>query len=167
MPAGKDTKRIRINKTATHPGGRPRKDLTDTNKDELYSKTPSVTSQIEDMLVDDKAKDLFKSAAAVLVHRQQLKPAHLTLLISYCNSFSISNMSPDELVDRGYVTKMEDGSYKPPIHQIFKTYNDSMIKAMQILRLDPKSELLNSLAKATEVKGSEYINTVKDVYSEM
>ena len=41
-----------------------------------------------------------------------------------------------------------------------------MLRCMAILRLDPKNELYNSLAKETAENKTEYIKTVQQMYDE-
>ena len=162
-----EKKRVRV-KGITQTGagtGRPRKDLQDVNKDEVYEKAPSVSS-FDEMLLNDVAKDLFKSASSTLVHRQQLKPSHLSLLISYANSFAVTVMTPVEMEKYNLTKLRDDGTYYPPIHSVFTAYNNAMIKAMQNLRLDPRTELMNSLQVETNKKGTEYLAT-KNLYDEM
>lgn len=159
-----EKKRVRTNGTGL--GGRPRKDLKDANKDEVYEKAPSVAS-FDSMLMNDVAKDLFKSASSTLVHRQQLKPSHLSLLIAYANSFAVTVMTPEEMQSHNLTKLRDDGTYYPPIHAVFTAYNNAMIKAMQNLRLDPRTELMNSLAIETKKQGTEYLSDAKNLYDEM
>lgn len=161
----KNAKRVRVNPSASSMAGRPRSDLKDVNTDEVYSKVPSVTT-VEDLLLNTVAKNLYTVTAKILVHRQQLKPAHITLLVNYCNSFAVTVMKPNEMVKLGLITQKEDGSYHPSIHSVYSVYYGAMVKAMQTLRLDPKSELMNSLAKASQTKGTQYIDVAKDLYDQ-
>ncbi len=160
-------RQVRIKETSTRVGaGRPRSDLKDVNKDETYSKVPSVTT-VEGLLLNNVAKDLFKETAAVLVKRQQLKPSHLTLLINYCNSFAITVMSPEELLDNQLTFRKEDGSLSPAVHTVHSVNFAMMMRSMQSLRLDPKTELMNCLIAKAKEGGSTYIEKAEEIISEL
>lgn len=156
--------RIRINPAATKPSGRPRRDMKDVNKDELCMKTPAPPQE----LINDTARAMWTETAKILIHRQQLKPAHFGLLINYCNSYAVTVMGKDELLAANLVTATDDGGTRPSMNSVYNTYFSAMTKAMQLLRIDPKTELMNSLAKAVQEGGSEYIdNKNRDLYAEL
>ena len=146
--------------------GRPRSDLKDVNKDETYSRVPSVTS-VEGMLLNNVAKDLYKESAAVLVKRQQLKPSHMTLLINYCNAFAVTVMSPDELIEHQLCFRKDDGSLSPSVNTVYSTYYSAMLRSMQNLRLDPKTELMNCLIAKAKEGGSTYIDKAEEVVGQL
>lgn len=156
---------VRVKPGSVGMGGRPRQDLDDVNKDEAYQKAPSVTP-VESLLLNDVAKNLYSDTAKILVHRQQLKPAHISLLVTYANAFAVTVMKVDELIEHRLVNVVDD-KLTPAIHTVYSTYAQTYMRSMQLLRLDPKTELLNSMAKATADKGTQYIEKAKALYDEM
>ena len=151
--------KVRINPSSTNGGGRPPKNLPDANKDEIYVKAPPPPAS----LYNDTAKELWKLSANILCHRQQLKPAHLCLLVNYCNAFAVTVMTPKELIEHNLTTQLKDGSFRPGIHSVYANFFNAMTKSMQMLRLDPKTELYNSLATTCNEKGSHEISYVAEI----
>lgn len=160
---GTDKPRVRVNAAATKMSGRTRTDLKDVNKDELCMKTPGQPKE----LINDTAKQMWDSTAKILIHRQQLKPAHFGLLLNYCNAYAVTVMTKEEMIEHHLVTATDDGGTRPSINSVYGTYFTAMTKAMTLLRIDPKTELMNSLAKAVQEGGSQYIEDKnKELYDQ-
>lgn len=158
-----DKKRVRVKATSTNQGGRPRKDLIDPFTNELLVRVPTPK---DGSLINENAKLYWSETCKLLIARKQLKQNHLPIVLSLCNAFAVTIMSDDELI-RNNFTKVNDmGIFVPAKHVVQKTYNDIMLRCMAILRLDPKNELYNSLAKETAENKTEYIKTVQQMYDE-
>ena len=153
--------KIRINPKSTGDinSGRPPKNLPDANKDEVYTTAPPPP----ECLINQNARDLWVLSADILCKRKQLKPAHLCLLINYCNSFAVTVMTAEEMVKYGIAERNEDGLLRPAMNAIYATYYNSMKNSMQMLRLDPKTELYNALAVQTEQQGTHEFGYVDSV----
>lgn len=153
-------KRVRVKENTGNPGGRPRSDLKDVNTDELILRVPAAPNE----LIDETAKEMWKDVCAILIHRKQLKPSHLPLVLTYCNAFAVTIMKPEQLLEHGLIV-VSGKKFVPAPHVIFNTYSNSMCRCMQMLRLDPKGELYNCLAKAVKDE-SQYIDANDKLYDQ-
>ncbi len=133
---------VQIRRKGSSTAGRTPRNLPDVHIDENVARVPPCPIEIKDF---PRASDYWKLICKTLINRGKLKYNHLPIVSQAVQYMSLAHATTEQLIDLGYVTRNEDGTYRPLLHVLRKSFTETFLKCYQSLTLDPKSEIYDCM----------------------